>query len=597
MVLIILATLLVLGIAFYQVVQGLFSALIMTILTILSVALAFNFYEPLAELFASRLGIYAHPIVLLGMFAIPLYVLRETFDRLIKGNVVMGVWVDRIGGAVFGLLTGLLTVGMLTIVLQLLPFGGSMLGYRPYDGALRPDQGATIRLSGRFTTGLMKVLSAGSLKPITNARPFGRAHPDLLLESFCGRNRPLGGRASTPTNALRVAEAGLVAVPEGEDAAKMPAEERRFIENILEATPSNPLISKRQEQRGTKVLAVRAVVSESARNETDNWWRLPATQFRLVTRDGGDYYPVGYLTWSGGRWWLNTVESEDRVAKIGEVRVERGWSSSGGPRTLLVDWIYRMPAEAEPEYVVFRRTAKAAMPLAVVEGLPSPKDDKGKQIALGVMAKKREVKFETAAGRWLQPELIQLNQAMPDDAVVRYPRDQAPPSFVSDLAGERGQLSKGVVAAAVSQIHTTFPQRTRLTSYREVWAPDDHLVFQARLKVQRGGADPRLRENLAKVAPGLILDDGRTLPHKGAYVVYRAGGDKQVYFYFDAERAAGALDAGFVAALSAGAADVEQLGLYFIVPRDANRRIEGLTFGLGAEYEFYPEAPLACARR
>jgi len=597
MILIILATLLLLGIAFYQVVQGLFSAMIMTILTILSAALAFNFYEPLAELFASRLGIYAHPIALLGVFVVPLYVLRETFDRLIKGNVVMGAWVDRIGGAAFGLVTALLILGVLTIVLQLLPFGGSMLSYRPYDGSLRAEQGATIRLSGRFTTGLMKVLSAGSLKPITKARPFGRAHEDLLLEAFCQRNRPVGGRASAPTNALRVAEAGLVAIPEGEDAAKMPAEERRFIENILEATPGNPLISKRQAQRGTKVVAVRAMVSDSARNEVDNWWRLPATQFRLVTREGEDHYPVGYLTWSGGRWWLNTVQSDDGVAKVGEIRVDRDWSPGGGTRALTVDWIYRLPADAHPEYVVFRRTAKAAMPLALVEGLPSPRDEKGVQIALGVMAKKRQVNFDTVAARWLQPELIQLNQAVPDDAVVRYPRNEAPPSFARDLVGQRGQLSRGIVAGAVSQIHRTFPRRTRLTSYREVWAPENHLVFQAQFKVQPGRADPRLRENLAKVSPGLILDDGRTLPHKGAYVVYRADGQQQVYFYFDADRGTEPLDAGFVAALATGSADIEQLGLYFIVPRDSNRRIEGLTLGLGGEYDFYPEAPLACVRR
>ena len=92
MVLIILVSLLVLGIAFYQIIQGLFSAMIMTILTVLAAAIAFNFYEPLGDLLVGRLGAYAHPAALLALFVIPLFVLRELFDRVIRGNVVMGMF-------------------------------------------------------------------------------------------------------------------------------------------------------------------------------------------------------------------------------------------------------------------------------------------------------------------------------------------------------------------------------------------------------------------------------------------------------------------------------------------------------------------------
>ena len=67
MVLIIIAALLVAGIAFFQIIQGLFSALIMTILTILCAALAFTFYEPLAALLHSRQAAYADAGALLAL--------------------------------------------------------------------------------------------------------------------------------------------------------------------------------------------------------------------------------------------------------------------------------------------------------------------------------------------------------------------------------------------------------------------------------------------------------------------------------------------------------------------------------------------------
>ena len=67
MVLIILAALLILGIAFYQTVQGCFGAMIMAILTVLCAAVAFNYYEPLGGLLADRLGAVADPAAMLAV--------------------------------------------------------------------------------------------------------------------------------------------------------------------------------------------------------------------------------------------------------------------------------------------------------------------------------------------------------------------------------------------------------------------------------------------------------------------------------------------------------------------------------------------------
>ena len=206
MIVIIIAALLLLGIAFFQAVQGMFSAIIMAVLSVLCAAIALNFYEPLAAVLIAKgwLGGYAHGLVLLALFVIPLLVLREIFDRVIRRSVQMGVWPDRIGGGALGLLTGLVLVGMLMIVVALLPLGGSFISYRPYDAQLQVDQGSVPRLAARFTLGLAKCMSAGAIAPIGGGDSFAEAHDDWLLDAFCGRSRPGGGKTSALPESRRV---------------------------------------------------------------------------------------------------------------------------------------------------------------------------------------------------------------------------------------------------------------------------------------------------------------------------------------------------------------------------------------------------------
>jgi len=120
MLIALVATILILGMATFQVVQGLFSSLIMAILTLLSAITAFSLYEPLCEGFfydrmSSAYASYAPGVALLSIFLLVLVALRELADRFIRGNVSLGLWPDRIGGGVLGLLSGIIVTGMLTI--------------------------------------------------------------------------------------------------------------------------------------------------------------------------------------------------------------------------------------------------------------------------------------------------------------------------------------------------------------------------------------------------------------------------------------------------------------------------------------------------
>jgi len=368
MVLIIAAFLLVAGIAFYQAVQGMFSALIMAVLTILCAAVAFEFYEPLASTLYTRQPAHADAGALIAMFVIPLLVLRFIIDRFLPGNVVTGPWPDRIGGGALGILVGMVVVGMLMIAIQMLPMGPRFLMYRPYNDALQRDQALAPFYPDDFTVGLMNVLSGGSLGAEPR-KPYRHVHDDLLLELLCARNQIEQTReVDLEDRQERIGR--MDALPDslqvvGVYEPNQPA--------WADDVPPSPLMDKLS---GSRIIIVRVAVSESAR-DTGDWWRLPATHFRLVTREGKatageitSHYPVAYLTaWdatldsSGGvtrsnvpSWKPVPAPLEGGLAQIGRLAVLRGWTDKG-PNKLVVDWVYRVGRNDTPAYVAFRRVA------------------------------------------------------------------------------------------------------------------------------------------------------------------------------------------------------------------------------------------------
>ena len=356
MVLVLIAAALVIGIAFFQVSQGLFSALIMALLSILCAAIAFNFYEPLAQwLLYERQPEYADAAALLALFFLSLLVLRILADRFLGANVVMDVWVDRVGGGIIGLVTGMVLVGVLTVALQMLPFGPSIFTYEPYDSALQRDQRLQPFRPDEFTLGLVNMLSAGSL----NGEPsqtFVKLHDDLPLELFCARNRVeqfwkdddktvkvlVGTRFALP-NSLQIAAAYEIDTNSAEAGA-------------FDSVPKNPLLDGNVPD---KFVIVRTLVDQNAREEKDNWWRLPGTHFRLVSQNHRSYYPLAARAQkkNGNELELKVPPVEGKLPQITKLFIARPWDN--GPSALPVDWVYRIPVGEEPSYMVFRKVAKA----------------------------------------------------------------------------------------------------------------------------------------------------------------------------------------------------------------------------------------------
>jgi hypothetical protein len=107
--------------------EGLFTAFVMCCNVMLAGLVAFNFWEPLADLldptFApSVLHGFEDAVCLILLFSVTLGGLRSVTNLLSRTQVRFPVGLQQGGGAVFGLLTGYLVTGFLTCVLQTLPW-------------------------------------------------------------------------------------------------------------------------------------------------------------------------------------------------------------------------------------------------------------------------------------------------------------------------------------------------------------------------------------------------------------------------------------------------------------------------------------------
>ncbi len=329
----IFALLLILAIVFFQAIQGFFSALVMAACTLAATLIAFGYYEPFAMMLMSSKPAHAEGFALMALLILPLIGLRVVLDRFLPGNVVPGMWPDRIGGGAVGVFTALLLVGTLLIGIQMMPFDRSILGYDPYDDDLQPASSIAIDAPA-FTLGLVKTVSAGSF---SGDEPFALRHDNLIMELWASRNRPEGAWAGAPSEAMSVL--GLYNVTNVKD-------DRNNVFAGVPAYPTAPQATKGKSQ----VIVARVSVAAEGVADGDGWWRLMGTHFRLVAVDGASFYPVGYLI-NAGRWHAVTD-------KVGLVRIDRhvtGKGQQSKPKAskkktsksrkskLVVDLIYRVP--------------------------------------------------------------------------------------------------------------------------------------------------------------------------------------------------------------------------------------------------------------
>ncbi|MFQ6048575.1 MAG: CvpA family protein [Phycisphaerae bacterium] len=326
------STILVLLIAFFQAVQGLFSGLIMCLLTILSAAAAFSLAEPLANWWMQ----WIHPDYALAgafivIFVLCLTITRTLADNFVPGNVRFTLWVDRAGGGLAGLVAGLIIVGMLCIGLQMLPFDAELMGFNRLqigeDGRAR--RGSLWLNPDGFTVGLISTLANGSL---AGAHRLEQLHPDWLMEIQWNRSG--------------VQKESLHAVPAG----SIDVEAAWDLRRPLMQRGGGGLV---EPAGGYRFIVVRVSLSSRAA-DPDGRHRFTPTQWRLVGRLG--------------RQWMQTplrgISDAQEPSQLVGLRLDDAVVRSSSEAARL-DLLFEVPEsrDFQPVFVEYKRLARAAVRL------------------------------------------------------------------------------------------------------------------------------------------------------------------------------------------------------------------------------------------
>lgn len=354
---------LVFAITIYQANQGLFSAIIMMVLTICCAATAYGTYEWVAvEWIAPHWKPdYAHALALGLIFGVPLLLARLVFDRLIRRSCLMPAAADRIGGGVCGLVTAFLMVGVMAGSVQQIPFGEAILGFSRFDAApwnalsadavpTPPDPNAEERnlwLSpDRLAVSVASMLSNGLF---SGERTFSLDHPDLVQEA--------GWVNTVHRDVSRFAPPRSISV--------VAAEPVQFVYRLI---PGDPRTDEPDEYEpldpkgGSKFQMINVKLQNSARDQRKSHM-FTLRQFRLVGRGGLDGSPQQYFPIA-----IQQQDVSDPVNRHIRIRKQLGgdWPVTDTvlvPRDINaeVELVFELPNGFVPDFVEYKRCARAAV--------------------------------------------------------------------------------------------------------------------------------------------------------------------------------------------------------------------------------------------
>jgi len=116
--------------------EGLFTAAVMLVNILLAGLITFNFWEPLAETFdailaGSIISGYEDLLVLTGLFAGSLALLRALTNKLSPDQIEFPGYVQQFGGGALGLVSGYLVAGFLVCTLETLPWHENFMNFQP----------------------------------------------------------------------------------------------------------------------------------------------------------------------------------------------------------------------------------------------------------------------------------------------------------------------------------------------------------------------------------------------------------------------------------------------------------------------------------
>lgn len=353
---------LVIAIAITQGTQGLYSAFVMTVLTICCAAAAFGTYEWVAIhwLAPNWKPDYALPVSLGVVFGVPLVLLRLLFDRVIRRACLLPAWVDRVGGGVFGLITGLTMVGIVAVCVRMIPFSdGAILGHsrvtvvnqslRRTPGATPPAADAEERelwlTPDRFAAGLASVLSDGVF---SGKESFYKHNPDLI--------QTIGWVAAAHAEVSRYAPPGSISIARVER-----------VDVVYKMTPGDsrrdepPEYEEEPPKAGHEFQMIRVKLRNEARDIRKSH-NFTLRQFRLVGQSdkGGirQYHPIAIQQEENdlrNRHIRYRKQGRKFWPVIDEMYVPREGNNNE------VEIVFELPTGFKASFLEYKREARAAV--------------------------------------------------------------------------------------------------------------------------------------------------------------------------------------------------------------------------------------------
>jgi hypothetical protein len=305
--------------------QGTLTAALSMIAAGFASLIAMATFEPLALVIAGwGKPDYARPVAFLAIFLVAYLICKLAGDNLVPRNLKLPKAVDRGVGAVFGLVAGLLAVGTTCLGVQMLPLKSTLLGYDrfPTERRMGGDQPGTVAQANELwlmpDTFTMKFWNLASGRGLGGKREFESVHPNLANEAYGYRNVIQYGQHQTLFGGLEVTGAYLV---KPDDKAAM---ERYHI------------------QEGKQGYFVRCEISGGV--DTDSFFRITATEIRIVTDKNKQYYPIGYM---------------EQGTRFTPVDLANGHTADDEPAGKAIeDWIFQFDAGETPQVLEVKQLAR-----------------------------------------------------------------------------------------------------------------------------------------------------------------------------------------------------------------------------------------------
>ncbi|MBN2590627.1 MAG: CvpA family protein [Sedimentisphaerales bacterium] len=325
------------------------------IVAICALIAAFSFFEFLANFIISRadkgslvsIVNLAQPICFTLVFIIVFAVLQTLAIYLTREEVDLGLWPERIGRAVCGLILGFIVSGVFVTVLAMVPSLPMKLPYERFEAA-SPKPGDPKKVlfnADGFVTNLFSTVSNGSL---SNKRSFSVLHANYLDQIFMNRLPEDTSILTSSTPAITIPS----------DKAVWPASEA-IKTQINELKTSGELKNspgKPSDSYTPMIVRIGFKRSAVKNEEKVNAGKFTASQLRLICKKSTEMqnplsgtavnvFPVGHL------------RSANQIQVTKEIKLDNNIFNSQSTKD--IDFVFCVPSGFTPVLVEFKLNSVA----------------------------------------------------------------------------------------------------------------------------------------------------------------------------------------------------------------------------------------------